>query len=87
MSGQGFLFFIGLAMVFLGFIIIFISFILPLYTRSPRKTKSKGGGVILIGPLPIVFGSNRETLKWMMLLAFLLMAIAFVFMFLPIFLR
>lgn len=29
------------------------------------KTEKKFGGVVMIGPIPIVFGSDRKTANWM----------------------
>ncbi|RLF92053.1 hypothetical protein DRN50_09415 [Thermococci archaeon] len=38
-----------------------------------KKTSFKGGGVILIGPIPIVFGSNWKIVVFLMIIAILLM--------------
>ena len=46
--------------------------------RPPeKKTSIKGGGVILIGPIPIVFGSNRKTALVMMIVAIILILVVF----------
>lgn len=42
-----------------------------------KKTSVKGGGVVLIGPIPIVFGSNWKIAITMMVLAIVLIIVAF----------
>jgi uncharacterized protein (TIGR00304 family) len=55
--------FIGAAIILVGFLVVFLS--LMMASRSSesgeRRTEVKGGGVILIGPIPIIFGSDA---KW-----------------------
>ena len=34
-----------------------------------KRVKSSLGGVIFIGPIPIIFGSNRGVARWMMVVA------------------
>jgi uncharacterized protein (TIGR00304 family) len=55
--------FIGVAIILLGFLVVFLAMISG--SRSSEKeegqTKVRGGGVILIGPIPIIFGSDA---KW-----------------------
>jgi uncharacterized protein (TIGR00304 family) len=53
---------IGIAVILVGFLVVFIS--LMMASRSSnngeRRTEVKGGGVILIGPIPIVFGTDAR---------------------------
>ena len=44
---------------------------------QPKKTSVKGGGVVLIGPIPIVFGSNWKIALVMMILAIIIILVAF----------
>lgn len=48
------------------------------FRRSEKKVK--GGGVVLIGPIPIVFGESRYAVV-ALILAILLMLLSFFFMF------
>ncbi len=41
------------------------------------RPKGHGGGVILIGPFPIVFGSDRQSAKVPLVLAIVLVALLF----------
>lgn len=45
-----------------------------------KETKVKGGGVILIGPVPIVFGTDKRYALLMMILAIVLMLLAITFL-------
>jgi uncharacterized protein (TIGR00304 family) len=51
---------LGILLIFAGFIVVFIS-IFAATLRSRKDTEVKGGGVIMIGPVPIIFGSDA---KW-----------------------
>jgi len=59
---------LGLVLVFVGVAIIIIAAIL-LSVSGARKGKVKGGGAILIGPIPIVFGTDKKSLKTVLLLS------------------
>jgi uncharacterized protein (TIGR00304 family) len=52
-------------------------------TRKKTKTKVRGGGVVLIGPIPIIFGTDRKFLIIAVILAIILMIISFVLFYLP----
>ncbi len=43
------------------------------------RNKVRGGGVILIGPIPIVWGSDSESVKWVVVATIILMVIAVLF--------
>jgi uncharacterized protein (TIGR00304 family) len=42
-----------------------------------KKTSLKGGGVVLIGPIPIVFGSSWKIALILMIVAIILILVAF----------
>jgi uncharacterized protein (TIGR00304 family) len=51
----------------------------PLHEKPPlRETKSeiKTGGVIMLGPIPIIFGSDKESAKTAAILAIILMLLS-----------
>jgi len=66
----------GIILIFAGIIIIVLAFLLSIL-RGMQNTKVKSGGVVLIGPFPIVWGTDKETLR----LAILLCLIAFLVLF------
>ena len=58
---------LGMAVVFLGFLMIFIGTIMG-------ASEVEGGGIIMIGPIPIVFGTQRGAMI-AMILAIILMVL------------
>jgi len=40
--------------------------------ESKKKTSVKGGGIVLIGPIPIIFGSNWKIVIVLMIIALIL---------------
>ncbi len=63
--------FAGVALVFLGFLLIFLGFLLGFTGRGGRV---EGGGVVIIGPFPIVFASSERAAKALMILALVFFA-------------
>ena len=67
----------GLLFIFLGIALIVIGSIASMI-RGARRDDShatmRGGGIIMLGPIPIVFGSDRGTVKTLIVLALVLMA-------------
>jgi len=55
-----FLMVLGIALVAVGFILMFLSVLLPVL-RGRRGARISGGGIILIGPFPIVIGTKDIT--------------------------
>jgi len=68
MSDQLF-FNLGAILVFAGFIIAFFAVILMFFTTARGKGKFEGGGAVIIGPFPIVFGTDRKSLRIFLLLS------------------
>jgi uncharacterized protein (TIGR00304 family) len=65
----GTLYSIGIALVFSG-ILVFLGAILLLILSSVKRDRNvRGGGAIVIGPFPIVFGTDRESVKKVLLLS------------------
>jgi uncharacterized protein (TIGR00304 family) len=74
---------LGLGLVFLGFILVFLGLMFPPGKIKEReeisREKIKGGGVILIGPIPIIFGSDYKYAIIAIALAIILIVIVFLF--------
>jgi uncharacterized protein (TIGR00304 family) len=62
---------LGIALIFIGVLIIIIAAIL-ISVLGAQKGKVKGGGAILVGPIPIIFGTDKKSLKTVLLLSFAL---------------
>jgi len=73
MSNQ--LFNIGMMLFLAGFVIIFVATVLLIFATAKGKAKIKGGGVLIIGPFPIVFGTDKESVKTLLLLSIVLIAL------------
>ncbi|MCD6340554.1 MAG: DUF131 domain-containing protein [Desulfurococcales archaeon] len=57
------IFTLGMVLIFVGFIIVILSLILSYTKPSPAGrggAKVSGGGVIIVGPVPIVFGTDKR---------------------------
>ena len=48
--------------------------------RTGKETKVRGGGVILIGPVPLVFCTDKRYALLMMILAIVLMLLLIIFL-------
>jgi uncharacterized protein (TIGR00304 family) len=66
------LFNIGLLLVLAGFAIAVVAILAAIF-RSARGTgQVRGGGVVMIGPVPIVFGTDKESARILILLGIVL---------------
>jgi uncharacterized protein (TIGR00304 family) len=71
-SSEDFLRF-GAAVTFIGFILIFSGII---FTMLQHSENSRIGGLIMLGPIPIIFGSDKESAKTVTILAIILMLLS-----------
>ena len=73
---------------FLGFILFIISILFFMYgfakkveyqidKHDEKKSSVKGGGIVLIGPIPIVFGSNWKIALSLMFIAIIIIVLSF----------
>ena len=65
----GTLYSIGLSLVFLGIIVIVAVTLLIFVSGSKGKGEIKGGGAIIIGPVPIILGIDKKSLRTILLLS------------------
>lgn len=71
--------FIGLGIILVGFLIIFLATATSGKTsdEGERRTDVRGGGVIMVGPIPIIFGSDAKWASVAIILAIVLIVIVF----------
>lgn len=62
----------GIALIFIGFLLVFLG---TLISALGGEGEVEGGGVIMIGPIPIVFGTSRGAVTLVSILAVLLMVL------------
>lgn len=74
MTAAEILSFAGIALIFIGVLIVALAALLRA-SRSDTKGKVRGGGAIIIGPVPIVFGTDKKTVKTVLVLSIVLMAL------------
>jgi uncharacterized protein (TIGR00304 family) len=64
----------GIALILVGVGILAVALVLS----GPGDTEVKGGGVILIGPIPVVFGSDARWAVIAILLAIVLVVLSLI---------
>ena len=69
---------IGVLLIAVGFLPVIISFIQTAMQSSSGHSNTGFGGVIMIGPIPIVFGSSPQLAVAAMLIAIALTIISFI---------
>lgn len=69
---------IGFTLIIIGMLVIFIG---TIYSSSQQTStqKSEVGGVIMIGPIPIIFGNSWKAITLAIVLAIVLMILAIAF--------
>ena len=73
----------GLLLVIAGFLLAFVAAILLAVKSRGSSGQTKSAGILLIGPIPIIFGSDRNSVRTLMILAIILIAIVLAFMVIP----
>lgn len=79
MGSADILYALGTALILVGALIIALAF-LSLVIQGAKKGKVKGGGAIIIGPVPIIFGTDNKSLKTVLLLSLALTVLLVVVM-------
>jgi len=70
---------LGVILVFTGFVIAFVAVLLWIFMTVKGGGKVRGGGAVIIGPFPIVFGTDKESVKVLLLLSIALVVLLLVF--------
>lgn len=74
---------LGTAIIIAGIVVVLFATISSSGTKSDeteKRTEVRGGGVIMIGPIPIIFGSDPKWAVIAILLAIVLVVLALVVM-------
>ena len=66
----------GFAVLILGILLIFIGTALQ-SSSNDSKTEIHTGGVILIGPIPIIFGNDRTLILFGVIFAIIIMILSY----------
>lgn len=80
---------LGVLLVLLGMLLILLGVFSQAYhawktgSAEPLENGVRAGGVIMIGPIPLIFGSDPGMVKLAIILAIVLMALALILLYLP----
>lgn len=71
---------LGFVLVAVGLLIVVVSLIFMSKRSDPSggKAEIRGAGVIMIGPIPIIFGTDKKSVKAILLLSLVLTVVAFI---------
>ncbi len=69
---------LGILLIFAGFAIIFVAMILSASSEPSSEGRVRGGGVVMIGPIPLVFGSDMKWASVAIVLALVLILVTLV---------
>ena len=69
---------IGIFVIIIGFVILIMGLMTShIKDTEVKDTEVRGGGVILIGPIPIIWGTDRSSLEIVLILAIILMLVSY----------
>jgi uncharacterized protein (TIGR00304 family) len=83
----GLTFTIGIALTIVGVIVALLAVVSLTFSNRQGAGQTKGGGILLIGPIPIIFGTDRESAKILIVLATALLVVVTALMVFPYLLR
>ncbi|AEG17948.1 TIGR00304 family membrane protein [Methanobacterium paludis] len=67
----------GVVVIILGILLIFLGTALQITSKSGGTGEVQAGGVVMIGPIPIIFGTNKNITTISIVLAIILMVLAY----------
>lgn len=80
MNAQGIIA-VGWILIVAGIIILSIAIIMAVFKAIRRQGSGRlrGGGLIMLGPIPIIFGTDKEAVKFLIILAIILIIVMLAF--------
>jgi uncharacterized protein (TIGR00304 family) len=70
---------VGLAFIVVGIVVVVLAIIVASTRRTKDgKSETHAAGVIMIGPIPIIFGTDKKSVKTVMALALTLSVVALI---------
>lgn len=82
----------GMALIFAAIFLFFFSMAAPMretpaqsnasepQATVPQQPAKKFGGVVFVGPIPIIFGSDKKVAKWMLVVALVIVILLIIAM-------
>jgi uncharacterized protein (TIGR00304 family) len=77
------LFNIGLLLALAGFALAIVAIFVAILRSAKGTGEVRGGGIVMIGPVPIVFGTDKGSVRILILLGIVLMIVLLLFSLLP----
>ena len=77
------LFNIGLLLALAGFALAIVAIFVAILRSAKGTGEVRGGGIVMIGPVPIVFGTDKGSIRILILLGIVLMIVLLLFSLLP----
>ena len=74
---------IGILLIVAGFLLAFVAAAIMALRSRGGDGQTKSAGIILIGPIPIIFGSDRDSTKTLVVLAIILIVVVLVSILIP----
>lgn len=78
---------IGVGLTIAGIFLALAAVILLLVSGKKGDSRVRGGGILLVGPIPIIFGTDRQSVKVLILVAIASIVIMALLAILPYWLR
>jgi len=78
---------IGFGLTLVGLLVAFVAIILMITSGRKGERQVRGGGVLFIGPIPIIFGTDNQSVKVIMLLVIASIGMIAILMILPYWLK
>ena len=71
MTDSAMLYTLGFMLIFVGVVIFLLATVLINLKRGGTR-KAKSAGIIIVGPIPIIFGSDKKSIKDILVLSIIL---------------
>ena len=68
---------IGIIVIFLGIFLVMIGILSGIAKQDP-EVEAKGAGIVMIGPIPIIFGTDAGSVKTVMAMAIVLIILVLI---------
>jgi len=78
---------VGFGLTVIGLLVAFAAIILMVISGKKGEGQVRGGGILFIGPVPIIFGTDHQSVKVLIVLAIASIAMIALLMILPYWLR
>ncbi len=68
---------LGVILIVLGILAVFLGLAANISSREEGQGSIRGGGVVMIGPIPLIFGTDRESASVVIILAIILVLFSY----------